>query len=246
VIIRAVVVPHPPLLVPELVGATVVRTESVRTASVTAAHLLAEVAHDWVAVATDPAGPCVVDPAARGTFAGYGVDVPVSLDANAPDGPPDPAMPLPALVAGWLREQAGARRVDVRLFDPALSARASRAVGEAVAAELSGTEPVGLLVLGDGSNRHTDAAPARPDDRAGPFDDRARAALASGDPAALLALDAGLAGELNAVGRAAWQVLAGAASAVGGPWQARLLYSGAPFGVAYHVAVWDPPATPLG
>jgi hypothetical protein len=246
VIIRAVVVPHPPLLVPELVGGAVVRTESVRTASVTAARLLAEVARDWVAVATDQVGPRVIDSAARGTFAGYGVDVPVSLGPDADGVVSDPALPLPALVAGWLREQAGARSVRVRLLDPDLSAEDSRATGEALARESAGGEPVGLLVLGDGSNRHTDRAPARPDDRAGPFDASVGAALAAGDPAALLNLDARVAGELNAVGRAAWQVLAGAALTVGAPWRARLLYSGQPFGVAYHVAVWDPPAPTLG
>ncbi len=72
-----------------------------------------------------------------------------------------------------------------------------------------GRHPVGLLVLGDGSNRHGDRAPAARDDRAGPFDDQVGAALAAADPAALLALDAALAAELDAVGRAAWQVLAG-------------------------------------
>lgn len=247
VIIRAVVVPHPPLLVPELVGGAVVRTESVRVASVTAARLLAEVARDWVAVAADPSGPFAIEPGARGSFAGYGVDVPVSLDPTEENAEkPDPEMPLPALVAGWLREQAGARRVRVRLVDPGLSVEDSRKVGVALADELAGPEPIGLLVLGDGSNRHTERAPARPDDRAGPFDERVRDALAAGDPTALLGLDAGLADELNAVGRVAWQIMAGAAQTVGEPWRARLLYSDQPFGVAYHVAVWDPPAFPLG
>jgi len=105
---------------------------------------------------------------------------------------------------------------------------------------LAGPAPVGLLVLGDGANRHTDRAPARPDDRAGDFDDRARTAFATADPVGLLALDARLATELGAMGRAAWQVLAGVALAVGGPWTAELLYSDAPFGVAYQVAVWRP------
>jgi hypothetical protein len=68
-----------------------------------------------------------------------------------------------------------------------------------------------------------------------------RTALAAADPAGLLALDANVATELGAMGRAAWQVLAGAALAVGEPWTGELLYSDLPFGVAYHVAVWDPP-----
>ena len=52
---------------------------------------------------------------------------------------------------------------------------------------------------------------------------------------ALAALDPGLAAELAVAGRAPWQVLAAAAC---GDWAADLLYSDAPFGVAYHVAVW--------
>jgi len=249
VIIRAVVVPHPPLLVPELVGGATVPTEAIRVASVTAARRLAEVAGDWVAVATDPAGPMALDSSMRGSFAGYGVDVPISLEDDGfstseptaffPDHPA--RMPLPALVAGWLRAAAGARRVRVRLVEPGLSTLDCRRVGADLADELAGPRPVGLLILGDGSTRHTERAPARPDDRAGDFDASVATALATADPAALLALDADLAAELGAAGRAAWQVLAGVAVAVGGRWTGELLYSDQPFGVAYHVAVWDPP-----
>jgi hypothetical protein len=242
VIIRASVVPHPPLLVPELVGSAIAPTEAVRAASVAAARRLADVAGDWVAVAADPSGPVTVDPSARGSFAGYGVDVPVSLGSTPNDIPPDPVLPLPALVAGWLRAAVGADRVRVHIVEPNRSAADCRRTGAELAAALAGPAPVGLLVLGDGANRHTDRAPARPDARAGDFDGRVRAALAAPDPAALLDLDVDLAAELGAVGRAAWQVLAGVALSVGRPWTADLLYSDQPFGVAYHVAVWDPPA----
>jgi hypothetical protein len=205
--------------------------------------MLADVAHDWVAVAADPSGPVTLPPDATGSFAGYGVDVRVSLDSTR-DGTarPDRTLPLPALVAGWLRAEADARRVRVRLIEPDLPEEDCRREGADLVADLAGPTPVGLLVLGDGSNRHTDRAPAPRDDRAGPFDDEVRAALAAVDPEALLRLDTGLAAELNAAGRAAWQVLAGVALAVGGPWSGEVLYSDQPFGVAYHVAVWDPPA----
>lgn len=245
VIIRAVVVPHPPLLVPELVGGAIAPTEAVRVASVTAARALAEVAGDWVAVAADPAGPFVVHSQARGSFAGYGVDVPISLasdgDSMSLDSAVDRALPLPALIAGWLRAAAGADRVHVHLVEPDLPAADCAAFGAELASSLAGPAPVGLLVLGDGANRHTDRAPARPDDRSADFDRHVRDALAAADPDGLSALDAGLAAELGAMGRAAWQVLAGAARAVGEPWTGKLLYSDAPFGVAYHVAVWEPP-----
>lgn len=235
-IIRAAILPHPPLLVPELVGNKRSRTESIRAACVNAARGLAEVTPDWVAVAADPGGPATLPAGARGSFAGYGVDVPVTLDPTR-DESPDPALPLPALVAGWLRERAGARRVRVRLVPPGLSPDDCRRQGADLAAGLAGPDPVGLLVLGDGSTRHPDG-PARPDERAGPFDAGVAAALAAADPAALLALDPDLATELAVTGRAAWQVLAGAALATGGGWTGELLYSDHPFGVGYHVAVW--------
>jgi hypothetical protein len=241
VIIRAAILPHPPLLVPELVGNKRTRTESIRAACVTAARELAAVARDWVAVAADPSGPVTLPAGARGSFAGYGVDVPVTLDPTR-DVRPDPMLPLPALIAGWLREQGGARRVRVRLIEPGLPVADCRHDGAGLAADLAGPYPVGLLVLGDGANRHGDNAPARPDDRAGPFDATVGVALAAADPAALLALDPAEAGELNVTGRAAWQVLAGAAQAVGDGWRGRSLYDDQPFGVGYHVAVWDPPA----
>jgi hypothetical protein len=241
VIIRAAILPHPPLLVPELVGNSRTRTEPVRAACVTAARALAEVAADWVAVAADSTGPATLPLGASGSFSGYGVNVPVSLDPTR-DVPSDPNLPLPALVAGWLRDQARARRVRVRLVEPSLPVEDCVREGADLAADLAGPAPVGLLVLGDGSNRHTERAPARPDDRAVPFDAAVATALAAADTEALLALDPGLAAELNADGRAAWQVLAGAVRALGGKWTGDLLYSDQPFGVAYHVAVWDRPA----
>jgi hypothetical protein len=61
-------------------------------------------------------------------------------------------------------------------------------------------------------------------------------ALASGDPDRLLRLSPSLSADVLASGRAPWQVLAGAAS--GTRWEASLLHSSSPHGVAYHVATW--------
>ena len=55
--------------------------------------------------------------------------------------------------------------------------------------------------------------------------------------AVLAGLDAGLAGELGASGRAAWQVLA-AAVGPAAVTRARLRYDAAPVGVGYFVAGW--------
>jgi hypothetical protein len=93
------------------------------------------------------------------------------------------------------------------------------------------------LVIGDGAATHTEKAPGYLDERAGPFDDAVAAALAAADPAALAALDPVLAAELWVAGRATWQVLAGATR--DGTWTGELLHSSRPFGVGYHVAVWQ-------
>ena len=230
-IVRAAVVPHPPLLVPELVGGVDGDVTVLRAACLAAATRLTSAASRWVAVGSGPAG--VVGPDAVGTFAGFGVDVRVRLSAAA-TAEPDGSMPLPALIAGWLRQQVRADDVTVHLVPPDLPPEDCYALGERLAED---PEPVGLLVVGDGSHRHGDRAPGRPDERAGPFDDAVHDALAAADAKGLQALDPKLAEELGAAGRAPWQVLAGAMGE--GRWtaDARLLV---PFGVAYHLAVLDP------
>ncbi|MEV1118604.1 hypothetical protein AB0I91_26350 [Actinosynnema sp. NPDC049800] len=223
---RLVVVPHPPLLVPELVSDAARDTEPVRSACLAAARDLAAHAPDWVAVGVDPSGPRVVE-GVTGTFRGFGVDVPVSLSDDASS--VDEELPLPALVAAWLRERVGARSVRVHLVPPDLSTAECVAVGERLAGSRA------LLVLGDGSHRHGELAVGRPDERAEPFDEEVRKALATADTAALRALDPALAAELGAFGRAAWQVAAG----VPGAWRCARSEFLAPFGVGYHVAVWE-------
>jgi hypothetical protein len=74
------------------------------------------------------------------------------------------------------------------------------------------------------------------DPRAVPFDDAVTAALRSGDPAALRAVDPGLGAALLAAGAPAWR--AAGALLAGGHYRAELLYDGAPYGVGYFVAFW--------
>jgi hypothetical protein len=113
-------------------------------------------------------------------------------------------------------------------------------------------ERVALLVMGDGSARRSVSAPGYLDERAEPFDTEVERAVREGDMPALAALDPALAHELMVSGRPAWQVLAAAlgdaglgntglgntglgVSADDAP-RVEILYSGAPFGVAYLVA----------
>jgi len=240
VIVRAAVVPHPPLLVPELVAGTHPDVSAVRDACVAAAAALVGVADRWVAVGADAAAlvSAPLGPEAVGTFAGFGVDVVVRLDAGS-TAEPDPAMPLPALVAGWLRARVDANQVTMWMLPADLPAEDCRALGRRLAEEHDGPDPVSLLIVGDGSPHHGERAVGRPDERADAFDDQVHAAFTAADPAALLALDVGLATELDAVGRAPWQVLAGV---IDDSWTCVTADLLVPFGVAYHVAVLEPGA----
>lgn len=236
------VLPEPPLLVPQLATGAAVETAELRAACLAAAGRLGRAARRWVAVGADPGGRRTVGPRARGSFVGFGVDVVVGLDTagDASAEPVDPRMPLPLLIAGWVAGQAGARvRIRGELVAPDEPPAACAELGARLGAELSATdEPVGLLVVGDGAATHSERAPGHLDERAGPFDTAVAAALHGADPAALAALDPALAAELVVAGRAPWQVLAGATGP--GRWRGELLHSAAPFGVAYHVAVWTP------
>lgn len=218
------VVPQPPLLVPELSPGC---AAGLRAACLTAVSRLDQA---WLAVGVHDED-LSIEPESAGTFRGYGVDVPVSLSTKRV---PSADLPLPALVAGWLRERAGADSVRLRL----ISRLTAPAECERIGKELADSPETSLLVLADGSNRHGPRSPGSEDARAPGFDADIAEALRSADVQALLALDTRLSDELGAGGRVPWQVLAG----LGPGWRAELLYSDAPFGVGYHVAVWERPS----
>jgi hypothetical protein len=237
-VIRSIAfVPQPPLLVPELMGAAAGEAEALRCACRKAVAALGP--GPWYAVGVDPSGPMTVRGGA-GSFAGYGVDVRVSLDSSSTPG----ALPLPMLVSGWLRGQAGAESVMGEVLHPDTGPEWCRERGRELASEVTS-----LLVLGDGSTMHDVPGAGRVDERAVAFDATVARALADAEPAALAALDPGVAAELGATGRAPWQLAAAAAAAAAREWgcapeqtsplTGELLYSAAPYGVGYHVAVWE-------
>lgn len=230
------VLPQPPLLVPELSGDAAVETEALRDACRAVADRLAGAAGSWVAVGADPGGRRTVAPGTAGTFAGYGRDVPVALPG--PDGvvaDEGPGLPLPLLVAAWAAAGTTARSVRGELVAPDSSPDECLALGAAL-----GSADVGLLVVGDGSARHGVTAPGGFDERAEAFDAVVAAALDDADPGPLAGLGVEPAASLWAAGRAPWQVLAGAARAAGHGWRAAHRHSSTPYGVAYHVALWEP------
>ena len=222
------VTPSAPVLVPELAGAAAIEVAGFRTAAIEAAAMLPD---QWIAIGVGPSEMVITR--ARGSFAGYGADVPVSL---APDqvGPVTP-MPLCALFAGWLRGQANpAASVSVRVHPSDLDADSAVARGRLLR-ELIDADPapIGVLVVADGLKTLGPSAPGGEDPEAPAVQAALDGALARGDTAALTRLPDGV------VGRVAYQVLAGLAGS--GPREARELASGAPYGVGYFVGVWLPP-----
>jgi hypothetical protein len=110
---------------------------------------------------------------------------------------------------------------------------------ESAAADLHSNSSV--LVVADGSARRGEKAPGHLDERAFAFDDALVAALQQGDPDALLALDADLAEELLAQGRAPLQVVAHAMRRAGtngasAAYRSTFLQVSDPFGVCYVLA----------
>jgi hypothetical protein len=181
-------------------------------------------------------GPC--DPQARGSLAPYGVDLHVGTGTG------EATLPLSLTIALWLLGQH-APDVPRLLFGVHPETEPDRCA--ALGATLADREArVAMLVMGDGSARRSLKGPGYLDARAEGFDNGVAAALAAVEPQTLHELDPVLAGELLVAGRAAWQVLAGAAEARDPRARAltgELRYAAAPYGVCYFVATWLPVAT---
>ncbi len=222
------IVPSAPVMVPELAAGAAPELADLRDAVFTA---VAGLPSRWIAVGV---GRCdqSFGPHHIGTFAGFGVDLRVKL---SPDAAGDPvALPLCGLIAGWVR---GAARADasaeVKVFAADHGVDAALARGERLRAEIDdASDPVGVLVVADGANTLTPAAPGGFDPDSVPVQAALEDALAGGETAPLTRLPEAV------VGRVAYQVLAGLVGA--GPRAAKELYSGAPYGVGYFVGLWQP------
>ncbi|MDA3658266.1 hypothetical protein [Mycobacterium xenopi] len=222
------IIPSAPLLVPQLAGTAAAEVADLREAVITAAASLP--AH-WIAVGSGRSDG-VVGPESAGTFAGFGVELPGRLSPHAPRRPG--ALPLCALITAWAREQAQPHaRAEVRVYADDHHVDAAMARGRRLRTEIDQlVEPTGVLIVADGANTLTPAAPGgyHPGDVDVQLalDD----ALACGDTAALTRLPA------QVVGRVPFQVLAGLAEPA--PRSAKELYRGAPYGVGYFAGVWQP------
>lgn len=238
-LVAAACCPCPPLLVPEVASGAAPELDGLRAACMDAVGLLAAARPDTLAVVgpAEQAGRGPHPQGTAGSFREFGVDLTVRLGAGAGEAEPGERVLPPSLaVAAWLLGRAdwtGAPVEALGVGEPLAGERCAE-VGREIAAA---AERVALLVMGDGSARRTRKAPGYVDERAAAFDAEAARALGAADIAAVAALDGELASELQASGRACWQVLAGAGE--GAALRGTLLYDEAPYGVGYFVATWS-------
>jgi hypothetical protein len=253
VIVAAAICPCPPLLARELTGQAEVLPE-LRAACAAAVESLAGAGAGLVAVVGPDEETASWDPDGRLDFAAYAParGALAAHDGAAPRGGTSVPLPLSLAIGARLLDEAGyagprALHGIGALAAPGDCIRLGRRLAESA-------PRVALLAMGDGSARRSVSAPGYLDERAAPFDAAVERAVRDADLAALAALDPGLAADLMAVGRPAWQVLAGALGTAGaggdraadaggsppGRLRTEVLYGDAPLGVAYLVATLVP------
>ena len=221
-------IPAAPLLIPALAGADTDRDAQLRAC---VRSVVADIAHATDAV---PGATLLVVGTADevSTYTGTWDFTRIGLPMR---GTGQGTLPTSLGIGAWFLdacEYAGPREY------VGVAERTPPSACAALGQSLAQGRDIGVLVVGDGSARHDEKAPGWLDPRAEGFDAAATAALASGDPGNVIALDADLARDLLAVGRAPWQVAAGAAQ--GGTWNAGVAFEAAPYGVGYIVATWLP------
>jgi len=219
-------IPCAPALVPEIGRGLDAELGDVRAALASVIRSR-EIIHRSIAEIGNPAhrlaliGPgatsAAYGPGDRGSFAGFGVDLEVALQGSGGTA----VMPQALAVGTYFARTA------VRAW--AIGANGGTP-------DIDEEGPTTLVVLGDGSARRTEKAPGYFDERAAGYDEAVRAALASGDPTQLAALDAGLGAELLASGAPVWHAVARLLTRT---FRADVRYAGDPFGVEYLVALWE-------
>jgi hypothetical protein len=239
----AAVCPHPPLLIPEATGAPGAGDPELgrlRAACDQAvAALLAGRPDLVVVVGSDPETVRAIQYPLDAVAGLHEFGVPFTLG-----GPPggqhnSPVLPLSLTIGKWLLWRVSAGPGAPRAAWWGIADGAPPAECLALGRRLAALAPrVAMLAMGDGPGRRARLASGIADPEADRYDDQVAAALAAGDPGALAALDPGQDGRLFTAGRAAWQVLAGAAGPEADRFDADLRYRGVPYEVTYLVASW--------
>ena len=234
-LIAAAVCPHPPLLIPEAAGAPGAddaEVERLRIACHQAVAALLAERPDLIVVAGGAERTAEYPPEAPGRLHEYGAPVTVGQAR-----PGEPALPLSLAIGKWLLSRALPEHGPAHAAWWGIAADAPTAECVHLGEKLAALAPrVALLAMGDGPARRARAAPHAADPDADRYDDQVADALAAADPTALAALDPRQDRPLEIAGRAAWQVLAGAADR--DAFAAELRYRGVPFEVSYVVASW--------
>ena len=239
-LIAGAVCPHPPLLIPAALGAAGSdppgELRKVAAAAGRAVAGLAAARAELLVVVGGGAAEREYGADAAGGLHAFGVEVTV--------GAGEPVLPLSLTVGRWLLERGGIlNHTGVPAGGlPVLFQEVPRhtAAGDCLKLGriLADRAPrVALLAMGDSSARPAREAPGGPDPVAQDYDEEVAEALAAADARWLARLDPALDEELVVAGRAAWQVLAGAAG--GRRMDGRLLCMSAPYGVTYLVASWE-------
>jgi hypothetical protein len=232
VLAAAAVCPHPPLLVPEAMGAAGLHRDgdlgALLAACDAAALGLAAAEPDVLVVVGGAAATVAYDGSAAGSLQEYGVSLAV--------GTGEPVLPLSLTVGSWLLGRAGLPGGRVRFQAVARDTPVLDCLR--LGAELAGQAPrVAVLAMGDGTARRAVRIEGAADPDAERYDAEVAGALEEADPARLARLAPALDDELVVTGRAAWQVLAGAAD--GRRLAGQLRCAVTRYEVGYLVASWD-------
>jgi hypothetical protein len=232
VLAAAAFCPHPPLLVPEAMGASGPHRDGDLDALLAACDAailgLADAEPDVIVVVGGAAATTTFGGSAAGSLREYGVGFAV--------GTGEPVLPLSLTIGSWLLRRAGLAGGPARF--QAIARDTAVAGCLRLGAQLARQAPrVAMLVMADGPGRRAVGIEGAADPEVERYDAEVAGALGGADPGSLARLAPALDDELVVAGRAAWQVLAGAAE--GRRLAGRLRCAVAPYDVSYLVASWD-------
>jgi len=241
-LIAAAVLPHPPMLVPDVASGAADELDGVRGACLAAIAELQRSQPDLLVVVGAGRRDHEFPSGAKGSLRYYGVNgefpTPDTARGQGAINAQAESLPLSLTIAAWQLQAAGWRGATVfRSVPNESSPDAAANVGGEYAKQAS---RVGVIAMGDGSAALTEKAPGHLVPGAVDWQQQVSSALGNADCVRILELTAKDADRFVAAGRVAWQVLAGAAH--GRAWQGQLLHDSSPYGVAYTVATWCPVA----
>ena len=204
--------PHPPLLVPAVDASQVAELVELRAAARAAVKELVATGPSRIVVVGTTAAPTRLDESAGADFRPYGVPFAV--------GGPGRDLELSHAVGAWLLDDAGWSGPRTYTDQPE-----------------PGADGVAWLVMADGTTKRTARAPGSFDERAEAYDATIVAALESGDPRRLAALDVETGLDLGAVAAPTLSAV-GRALEARDPAEPHVRFDGAPLGVGSWVADW--------